>query len=290
MFNMTQSDLAQAVESFALLAQNLRDEDLDRPWDWHGHNEGARFLFFRVYEELRALQTQVFTRRISQGLPLNSAQELLASQHQAYWQLQAVLLNGTAPYFDQAPSPGEWAIRETLRHIIRTEQVFVALVHYHLDLERRGVSPAFDETRAFLKEYRAQFDHQHQVTMQSSLEDILALFSEIHYHGLADLCQLSDQQLDLPSYFWEPQPFPIRSRLGRMDSHVRQHTIQIEKTLAALQIQPSETQRLLAMVYSAVAGLEAVSLGAESVEVAGREQTTLRIAEATEALAVVITQ
>jgi len=286
MFNMTQSDLAQAVESFALLAQNMRAEDLEQPWQWCGRDEGARSIFLRVYEVLRSTQAQAAALRRS---PLSSAQVILGGLHQAYWELQAALLDCPSYLLDQSPTPAEWSIRETLRHLIRTENSFIELLQTSIEPD----SPTtihLTETREFLKQVRDQFDQQSNQTLQSNLDNILALYTEIHYRGLSSLSLLTDTQLEILCYHWEPQPFPIRYRLLRMESHLRQHTLQVEKILTAFQISHGETQQLLALIYRAIADLEVVSLGNEEIDLELGQQTTQYISDYTEALALVITQ
>ncbi len=46
---------------------------------------------------------------------------------------------------------------------------------------------------------------------------------------------------------------------------MRQHTVQIDKTLAALGHGPTEARRLLRMIYGALAGAEGALIGAEDV-------------------------
>lgn len=54
----------------------------------------------------------------------------------------------------------------------------------------------------------------------------------------------------------------LRFRLHRFDSHLRQHTIQVQKTLVALKEEKSEAHRLLGLIYAALAELEGELVGA----------------------------
>ena len=54
---------------------------------------------------------------------------------------------------------------------------------------------------------------------------------------------------------------PVRFRLHRFDSHMRQHTIQVQKTLDMLGRRPNEARRLLRLIYNALAKVEAARLG-----------------------------
>ena len=48
---------------------------------------------------------------------------------------------------------------------------------------------------------------------------------------------------------------------GQLDAHLRQHTVQIEKTLEALVGAPSEAQRLLRLIYAALADVDSMIIG-----------------------------
>jgi hypothetical protein len=58
--------------------------------------------------------------------------------------------------------------------------------------------------------------------------------------------------------------FPIRFRLHRFESHMRQHTIQIDKTLMLLGQPPTEVKRLLRLTYAAWADAENALIGASA--------------------------
>jgi len=47
--------------------------------------------------------------------------------------------------------------------------------------------------------------------------------------------------------------------MHRFEEHMRQHTIQVDKTLVALGHPPTEAERLVRNLYGALAGLESVS-------------------------------
>ena len=65
---------------------------------------------------------------------------------------------------------------------------------------------------------------------------------------------------------------PVEFRLHRFDSHLRQHTIQIEKILESLGRKPSETLRLLRLIYAAFAQVEGALLGANEIGIAEQDQ------------------
>jgi len=80
---MTELNLTQAVEKFALTTCHLADEDLDREWTWRAYSEGIRYAMFRTYEELRTLAAQLIAERTTKGAPISTAHHALAQYHVA---------------------------------------------------------------------------------------------------------------------------------------------------------------------------------------------------------------
>ena len=54
----------------------------------------------------------------------------------------------------------------------------------------------------------------------------------------------------------------LRFRLHRFDSHLRQHIIQVEKTLASIGYPINEAKSLLRHVFAALADVEGATIGA----------------------------
>jgi hypothetical protein len=79
------------------------------------------------------------------------------------------------------------------------------------------------------------------------------------------LAGLPDDRLDLGSR-WAGFPVTIGFRLGRWSSHIREHAIQVEKTLALLDHVPSEPARLVRNLLSAYGRAEAVVFGRQGVD------------------------
>lgn len=74
---------------------------------------------------------------------------------------------------------------------------------------------------------------------------MVAYHRGLHRQIVEDFIGITDRELDLPSTFWEETRVPIRHRLHRYEAHFVQHTVQIEKTLAAIGQAPSEAKQLL---------------------------------------------
>ena len=60
---------------------------------------------------------------------------------------------------------------------------------------------------------------------------------------------------------WSGFPIDIAFRLGRWSSHIREHTIQVEKTLVMLDFEPTEVDRLTRLILAAWGRAETVVYG-----------------------------
>ncbi len=112
---------------------------------------------------------------------------------------------------------------------------------------------------------------------EASLGGIVAYYDELHQRILSELADIDAAELDAPSLWWEGYGMPVRFRLHRFSSHLRQHTIQIEKTLAALGHSPSEVQRLWRLLYGALAEAEGVTIGAWELGIEQRREVAAQI-------------
>ena len=54
---------------------------------------------------------------------------------------------------------------------------------------------------------------------------------------------------------------PIDFRLGRYGSHIREHTVQVDKTLAMTGRQPTEVERICRLILGSYGRLEALFVG-----------------------------
>jgi hypothetical protein len=272
---MTGTTLYQAVSAFIVFTLGLSEADLDREWDWHGYEEGVRFACFRVYEELRALAVQLNAERVANGNPVTPAQHILAQYHLAFRDLQAVLLRADG-HIDREPAPGEWPVRKILGHILPI--YFYVHVVRAVERARAGLDQLVDfSDEEWEQVYVPLKAAAERAVASESLAEIWAHYAELHQRVLAEFADITAAELDMPVLLWEDVNFPMRFRLQRFDSHMRQHTIQTEKTLTALLGPPPETQRLLRLIYQALAEVEGVLIGSPEAGTALRAATAEQI-------------
>ncbi len=272
--------LTAAVEQLAALFVNLPDTDLERPWQWKGHDEGLRFAFFVTNLELRQLAVKLAGSRT----PPQPVHRILGQYHAAYLDLQAALAGVAPADADRAPSEQDWPIRKVYAHILGADLGFTAMVRYALELHRAGkwtMEPASDE--ALLRQIGLS-EKEYDDLLRGPYTTLLAYHRDLHSRIIPDFSSITAEELDKPAAFWEPEPFPIRYRLHRYEAHFRQHTIQVDKTLAAIGLALTESKRLIRMLYNALAEVDSALIGAEENTQAGATALAQDIAARTEEL------
>jgi ankyrin repeat protein len=259
---MTTPTLYEAVKQLAAATHALSDADLEQPWRWRAHEEGVRFALLGTYHELRDLAVTLAHRRAQEGPPLALAQRVLAPYHEAYRELQALLLGVPTVRYEEPPAPGEWHLRDILTHMINTERTFFTLVHYGLARQRTSeeLSPRLPDG-----EVQRVVDSSEEfaaVWRDGSPGDLLDYYERLHERALREFSQITDEELQGPSVWWEEQELSLQYRLHRFDAHLRQHTVQVETTLEAVGQENGDARRLLRLVYRALAQVEGALLGA----------------------------
>lgn len=263
---MSDDALARSVERLANLLINFPDTSLDRPWSWKDYDsEGIRFAFFRTYEELVELAVKLRQERLARGHPQSQAQEILSYYHAAFNDLQASVSGLSADLVDRAPGENDWPVRRVLSHIVGGDLGFFVAVKYALDghrLEDGRPEEIPDETWDAIT---GMDEAAYKVLMRGPFENLQVYHRGLHQRVLREFETIQDVELEGSCKFWEKEPMSLRFRLHRFDSHMRQHTIQIDKTIDRLNGPQPETKRLLRLIYSALAGVEGVLIGAPGV-------------------------
>jgi hypothetical protein len=277
--------LITAVEGFSHAALGLPDQALDSEWAWGAYDsEGIRFAFFRTYEELRELAANCAATRALKGPTRSTAQRILAQYHAAYRDLQAVLLGVTASAAEESPSRGEWSARQILSHIVSGEVGFHVVVKYALDLYRSGETTGAQVPDEAWEDTIGLHENSFVAILKGPYDDLITYHQRLHNRILTEFSSIRDSELDAPSLYWEGYELSVRFRLHRFDSHLRQHTIQLEKTLAALGRRTTEVQRLLRIMYAAVAEVEGIAIGAANLDTNEWHAFALNIAARTDDL------
>ena len=259
---MLSNPITQIIEQFAVQMIPTPDAGLDHYWAWQSYDsEGVRFAFFRTYEDLRDLVARLASRRVSGGKPPSEAQYILAQYHAAYRDLQAALLGVTPEQAERKPCEEDWPVRTILAHLLGADISFYVVVRFALDQLRGGIAelgkPTEEEWLALAGKDGPALD----ALLEGPVAGLQAFLEEHHARVIDDFASIGAEELDGLSLYWENEPYPLRFRLHRFDSHMRQHTIQIDKTLAALGLLPIEAGRLLRLIYAALGEVEGLLIG-----------------------------
>jgi hypothetical protein len=246
--------VTDAVEALVDKTVGLSDGEMGREWKWGPYDEeGLRFALLMTHHELRDLAVRLAARRPAR----TQAAAILAQYHQAYRDLTAVLASVRTADLDRAPAEGEWPVRAVCEHMLGAEYGFLRVCRVALDRHRAGKAgePSEAEWDAASAPFIEMRNAATALLASSGLQPIRDAFATIHVRNLRELGDISDAEIDLESWFWDG-PRAIRFRLHRFEEHLRQHTIQLDKTLAGIGQPPTEANRLVRNVYNALADVE----------------------------------
>jgi hypothetical protein len=258
--------VTQAVEELVRATVGMSDADMGREWKWGVYDEeGLRFALLMTHHELRDLAVRLAAR--AQSAP-TQANRILAQYHQTYRDLTGVVAGVRAEDLDRAPAEGEWPLREALIHMIGAEHGFLSVSKIALDRHRAGKpdEPSDEEWSTARAPYAEARKASEDAVRGGDLAQIRDAFAAIHIRVLREFADISDEEIELPAWFWDGA-MPIRFRLHRFEEHLRQHTIQLDKTLAVIR-PPTEAHRLIRNIYNALADMETADEPAESLRTA----------------------
>lgn len=257
MFWSANLPLTTAVQRLAATFAAWDDKTLDRQgWSW-GEYGGIRMALIGTVQDLDDLSADLLAQRSAIGNPPTTAQRLLARHHSAYWHLRALLVGLSDADFAKPPAEGEWPVQTTLYHIYRTERVFLGSILMGLAAQRSGADVAFDSGQGISLTAGAD----PAPAENDPPVKILDAYARLHELVLQELIGLSDLELAARAPFWEAEQPSVRFRLGRFTAHLHEHTVQMEKTLAAV-APPNEARYHIRRLYRALAEVESALFGA----------------------------
>jgi len=282
---MTRLHLTQSVEQLAAATAHLSDAELaSGAYAW-GDYSAVRMALLGTAQDLDTLAASLLVQRAAAGNPPTQSQLLLAHHREAYRELRSLLVGIDSTELTRAPAQGEWPVVEALRHIDQTERSFFISILVGLDAQAKGTVAAMPP-----REQRAEIlaEADPVAGEDSSPAQRLAAYARLHLLVEAKLTGLSDAQLEARSPFWEPEQPSVAFRIGRFTAHLREHTVQAEKTLLALGHIPGEARLHIRSLYRALARVEGALMGA--AELVDRcaplaETIALRTVAAVEAVA-----
>lgn len=257
-------DLVRARQDALAATADLRalpEAGLDEPWIWPGHGEvELRYAAYRVSELFE--QAEIDARAALASAAQTTSDDDLAARRiapvtAARWDLRG-LLPVDAATFDAEPAPGEWSIRLTLGHVISGQRAYGWGTAWW-----QGMGFAVDDPdlpTSAPDAYAAMLPDEAVEEVAGSREDVIERLDTIVDQATERLAGLPRERLALGGR-WSGLPVSLEFRLGRWSSHIREHTIQVEKSLAWLGAEPTEPDRLARLALAGYGLAESTVFG-----------------------------
>jgi hypothetical protein len=235
------------------------EEALGRRWLYRDRPMDVRYALYRTMEDAQELYVEVAAR------PHPESRRILSLAERAFGDLRGLLAGLLADLLNRQPREGEWPLRETLRHVLVVERRYALQTIYAIE---RGDS---DSVR--IPDDRLPTPAQMDVSGEvGSILDRIALARAETNRRLGDVAPAA---MTRPTA-WVHYDVDVRFRLHRFAAHVVEHTIQCEKTLAALGWRPTEGRRIARRVAALVGEIEGLGAVAEAEEM--KTQAAKRLA------------
>jgi hypothetical protein len=225
------------------------DAALERAWPWRDDEVDVRYGFYHAFEVFEAATGAVRRTLDEAGTRPAPGARRAAAATAARWDLHGRLLPLDATNLDAAPGAEEWTLRQTLGHVVRTQRAYGRFTVWWL-LQRDAATPPDAVPEALFKAMPEE-----AVEGQGTLEEICARLDGLLDAGMAHLGGLDNGALAVPAR-WSGIRVDVGFRLGRWSSHIREHTVQVDKTLAMIGWAPREVDRLVGLVVGAYGRLE----------------------------------
>ena len=246
-------DVMAAVADLA----TITDADLETPWSWKGDSEvELRYGFYRLVEDFELAGIDAAAAVRASNAQRGRAADLIAPATAARWDLHGLLLQLPDAAWDADPGDDQWTVRATLGHIIGGQRGYAAVTAWW-QAQALPVGPNLPTARP---------DHIYDVLPSDEEEgsgapaEVRARLDEVLDVSTERLAGLPPERLAYGTR-WVGFALDIGFRLGRWSSHIREHTIQVEKTLVMIGHTPTEVDRLIRLILAEWGRAEAVIYG-----------------------------
>jgi hypothetical protein len=224
----------------------LDTADLVRPWTWRDKKTDVRYALYRTLEEAQEAVT-----RASAGAHPES-RRILALAQRVFGDLRGLVVGVPAQVLERQPAAGEWSVMHVLRHVQVVEERYMLQTAYAVD--RSDADPI-----------RIPDGGMPKIDALDTSGDGAAVLSRIAAAREATNRRLGDvppAAMTRPT-IWAQWELDVRFRLHRFASHIAEHTVQCEKTLAALAWPETEGRRVVRQIWSLVGELEGLGAAKE---------------------------
>ena len=243
------TDVDAALARFAA----LDEAELSRRWSYRDKPMDVRYALYRTIEDAQEALVQLTAE------PHPEPRRILALSQRAFGDLRGLLVGLPDNLLDRPLREGEWSVREILRHIIVIEG-------------RYAVQMAYAVARSDSDPMRVADDRMPtpaQTDVSGGIGSILARVREARARTDRELGSLTPAAMLRPTQ-WIHYDVNVRFRLHRLAAHLVEHTVQAEKTLAALGWPFTEGRRIVRRLTSLLGEIEGHGGEAEAREIERR--------------------
>lgn len=230
----------------------IDDTALDKPWPWRGGEEAS--VRYGLYRQLEALEEAAAANRpllAEMRGPEPPARPILGTATAARWDLQGLLGGLTEEVLDRDPGDEQWTVRQTLSHIIGGQRGYGWGTAWWLS---RRDAPVDDFPQWVPDEVFAGIPSEDSEA-EGSIADISRRLDTVLDQTAGLFAALDEPDLAVRAR-WSGVAVDVRFRLHRWSSHIREHTVQVEKTLVMLGSPLGEVERVVRLIAVAYGRLE----------------------------------
>ena len=232
----------ERIDSLLRTVSEIPDDDLLRSWTWRGAAVNVRHGLYRILE--------IFEEGGEDARNHTRGSRLRGNSEAGRWDLHAVLIPLSIVDIDANPGGEQWTIRKTVRHILGAQDWFARVLGESQRLLAAGDPVAVDMPDQILAEFGSR-----PPSAKGTIPEVLSLFDGLMNRALTAADQLDlAGQLDVPIGWFEAS-VTVGYFAHRQSAHLREHTIQIDKTLQQIGRTPTEAQRIARAQARAFAGL-----------------------------------
>jgi hypothetical protein len=239
----TTAEVDVTLERFAA----LDEKELAQPWLYLGKPTDVRYALYRAIEETQEALVSAAAR------PHPESRRILSLAQRAFGDLRGLLVGLPPDLLDEVPRAEEWSVRELLRHIIVTEGRYAVQTRYAV--ERADTDP--------MRVAGDELPTPAQTDVTGSISEVLTRVGDARAETDRRLGDLAPAAMARPTQ-WVQHDVDVRFRLHRFASHLVEHTVQCEKTLATLGWRMTEGRRIVRRLTGLLGEVEGLGGQAEA--------------------------